>query len=100
VTGGKPIAVLSQSISGVSTINPLVAFYEMEEGGDCYSFILSQTSHETNLNNKQKKKKKFANAMEPEPESCEKCISSMTKYNEFSTPLHRISIPAYAIDQQ
>jgi hypothetical protein len=29
VTGGKPIAVLFQSISGVSTINPLVAFYEI-----------------------------------------------------------------------
>jgi hypothetical protein len=26
VTGGKPIAVLLQSISGVSAINPLVAF--------------------------------------------------------------------------
>jgi hypothetical protein len=29
VTGGKPIAVLLQSISGVSDINPLVAFYDM-----------------------------------------------------------------------
>jgi hypothetical protein len=28
VTGGKPIAVLLQSISGISAINPLVAFYE------------------------------------------------------------------------
>jgi hypothetical protein len=27
VTGGKPIAVLLQSMSGVSAINPLVAFY-------------------------------------------------------------------------
>jgi hypothetical protein len=27
VTGGKPIAALLQSISGVSAINPLVAFY-------------------------------------------------------------------------
>jgi hypothetical protein len=27
VTGHKPIAVWSQSISGVNTINPLVAFY-------------------------------------------------------------------------
>jgi hypothetical protein len=27
VTGGKPIAVCSQSISGVSAVNPLVAFY-------------------------------------------------------------------------
>jgi hypothetical protein len=29
VTGGKPIAVLLQSISGVSTINPVVAFYDI-----------------------------------------------------------------------
>jgi hypothetical protein len=32
VTGGKPIAVLLQSISGVSAINPLVAFYDIYEG--------------------------------------------------------------------
>jgi hypothetical protein len=31
VTGGKPIAVLLQSISGVSA-NPLVAFYDIHEG--------------------------------------------------------------------
>jgi hypothetical protein len=29
VTGGKPIAVLLQSISGESAINPLVAFYDI-----------------------------------------------------------------------
>jgi hypothetical protein len=29
VTGGKPIAVLLQFISGVSAINPLVAFYDI-----------------------------------------------------------------------
>jgi hypothetical protein len=29
VTGGKPIADLSQSISGVSAINPLVTFYDI-----------------------------------------------------------------------
>jgi hypothetical protein len=29
VTGGKPVAVLLQSISGVSAINPLVAFYDI-----------------------------------------------------------------------
>jgi hypothetical protein len=29
VTDGKPIAVLMQSISGVSAINPLVAFYDI-----------------------------------------------------------------------
>jgi hypothetical protein len=31
-TGGKPIAVLLQSISGVSAINPLVAFYDIHGG--------------------------------------------------------------------
>jgi hypothetical protein len=29
VTGGKPIAVLLQSISDVSFVNPLVAFYNI-----------------------------------------------------------------------
>jgi hypothetical protein len=32
VTGGKPIAVSLQSISGVSAINPLVAFYDIHGG--------------------------------------------------------------------
>jgi hypothetical protein len=32
VTGGKPIAGLLQSISGVSAINPLVAFYDIHGG--------------------------------------------------------------------
>jgi hypothetical protein len=32
VTGGKPIAVVLQSISGVSAINPLVAFYGIHGG--------------------------------------------------------------------
>jgi hypothetical protein len=32
VAGGKPIAVLLQSISGVSDINPLVAFYDIQGG--------------------------------------------------------------------
>jgi hypothetical protein len=32
VTGGKPIAVLLQSISGVSAINPLVAIYDIHGG--------------------------------------------------------------------
>jgi hypothetical protein len=32
VTGGKPIAVLLQSISGVSAINPLFAFYDIYVG--------------------------------------------------------------------
>jgi hypothetical protein len=32
VTGGKPIAVLLPSISDISAINPLVAFYDIHEG--------------------------------------------------------------------
>jgi hypothetical protein len=32
VTGGKPIAVLLQSISGVTAFNPLVAFYDILGG--------------------------------------------------------------------
>jgi hypothetical protein len=32
VTGGKTIAVLLQSISGVTAINPLVAFYDIHGG--------------------------------------------------------------------
>jgi hypothetical protein len=32
VTGGKPIALLMQFISGVSAINPLVAFYDIHGG--------------------------------------------------------------------
>jgi hypothetical protein len=32
VTGGKPIGVLLQSTSGVSAINPLVAFYDIHGG--------------------------------------------------------------------
>jgi hypothetical protein len=32
ITGGKPIAVLLQSITGVSAINPLVALYDIHGG--------------------------------------------------------------------
>jgi hypothetical protein len=32
VTGGKPMAVLLQSISGVSAVKPLVAFYDIHGG--------------------------------------------------------------------
>jgi hypothetical protein len=32
VTGGKPIAILLQFVSGVSAINPLVAFYDIHGG--------------------------------------------------------------------
>jgi hypothetical protein len=32
MTGGMPIAILLQSISAVSAINPLVAFYDIHGG--------------------------------------------------------------------
>jgi hypothetical protein len=32
VTGGKPIAILLQPVSGVSAINHLVAFYDIHGG--------------------------------------------------------------------
>jgi hypothetical protein len=32
LTGGKTLAVVLQSISGVSAINPLVAFYDIHGG--------------------------------------------------------------------
>jgi hypothetical protein len=47
VTGGNPIAIFSQSISGVIAINPLVAFYDIHGGKGELSFILSRTAHET-----------------------------------------------------
>jgi hypothetical protein len=50
VAGGKPIAVLLQSISDVSAINPLVAFYDIHGGKRSYSLILSRTPNETALN--------------------------------------------------
>jgi hypothetical protein len=49
-TGGKPIAVSSQCTSGVSTLNPLVAFYDIHgRKGEVYS-VLFRTPHEY-LNN-------------------------------------------------
>jgi hypothetical protein len=50
VTGGKPIAVLLQSISGVNAINLLVAFYDIHgRKTEVLFFVLSQTPHETIL---------------------------------------------------
>jgi hypothetical protein len=46
VTGGKPIAVLLQSISGVSAINPLVAFYDIH-GGKRGAILLFSSGHHT-----------------------------------------------------
>jgi hypothetical protein len=36
--GGKPIAIFLQSISGVSAINPLDAFYDIH-GGKTYTYL-------------------------------------------------------------
>jgi hypothetical protein len=44
VTGGYPIAVLLQSITGVIAINPLVAFYDIHGGKREVLFFYS---HET-----------------------------------------------------
>jgi hypothetical protein len=50
LTGGKPIAVLLQSISGVSAINTLVAFYVIHGGKRevlFFYFATIWTPHET-----------------------------------------------------
>jgi hypothetical protein len=48
VTGGKPITVLLQSLSGVSAINPLVAFYDIHGGKrEVLFFYFARTPHET-----------------------------------------------------
>jgi hypothetical protein len=48
VIGGKPIAVLLQSISGVSAINPLVAFYDVHgEKREVIFFYFVPDTHET-----------------------------------------------------
>jgi hypothetical protein len=46
---GKPIAVLSKSISDVNSINPLVTFYDIHGSKRWYSFILSRTPHERSV---------------------------------------------------
>jgi hypothetical protein len=55
VTGGKPIAVLLQPISGVSAIDPLVAFYDIHGGKRevLFFYFVPDTPHETRafLNN-------------------------------------------------
>jgi hypothetical protein len=58
VTGGKPIAVFLQSISGVSAINPVVAFYDIHGGKrvaplsflhGCKNILLFCAGHHTRL---------------------------------------------------
>jgi hypothetical protein len=45
-TGGKPIAVWSQSISGVNDINPLVAFYDIHgrKGEVLFFYFVADTT--------------------------------------------------------
>jgi hypothetical protein len=43
VTGGKPFAVLLQSISSVSAINLLVAFYDIHRGKRFFYFVPDTT---------------------------------------------------------
>jgi hypothetical protein len=53
VTGVKPIAVLLQSISGVSAINPLVAFYDIHGGKRevLFFYFVPDTTREIKDNN-------------------------------------------------
>jgi hypothetical protein len=48
VTGDKPIAVLLQSVSGVSAINPLFAFYDMDgrKGGVLFFYCVPDTTRD------------------------------------------------------
>jgi hypothetical protein len=52
VTGSKPIAVLLQSISGVSAINPLVAFYDIHGGKRevLFFYFVSDTTRDIKFN--------------------------------------------------
>jgi hypothetical protein len=50
VTGGRPFAGLLQSMSAVSAINPLVAFYDIHGGKRevlFFSFVLDTTRDQT-----------------------------------------------------
>jgi hypothetical protein len=49
VKGGKPIAVLLQSISGVNTINPLVTFYDIHGGKRevLFFYFVPETTRDT-----------------------------------------------------
>jgi hypothetical protein len=51
VIGGKPVAVLLQSISDVSAINPLVAFYDIHGGKRevLFFYFVPDTTRDTML---------------------------------------------------
>jgi hypothetical protein len=50
VIGGKPIAILLQSISDINTINPLVAFYDIHGGKRevLFFYFVSDTTRDNN----------------------------------------------------
>jgi hypothetical protein len=50
VTGGKPIAVCSQSISGVKAINSIVAFYDIhgKKREVLFFYFVSDTTRDEN----------------------------------------------------
>jgi hypothetical protein len=49
VTGGKPIAVLLQCISGVTAINPLVAIYDIHgRKGEVLFYFVPDTTRDDN----------------------------------------------------
>jgi hypothetical protein len=51
VIGGKPINVLLQFISGVSAINPLVAFYDIHGGqkGVLFFYFVPDTTRDDDV---------------------------------------------------
>jgi hypothetical protein len=64
VTGGKPIAILLQSFSGVSAINPLVAFYDIHGGKrEVLFFYFVPDTTRDKLNNTIHKKYEINNTM-------------------------------------
>jgi hypothetical protein len=54
VTGGKPIAVLLQSISSVSAINLLVAFYDIHGGKKEVFYFVPDTTRDETFDGKKK----------------------------------------------
>jgi hypothetical protein len=52
VIGGKPIAVILQSIPGVSAINHLVAFYDLLETGVGANICKCNRDHRLNVPSK------------------------------------------------
>jgi hypothetical protein len=51
VTGGKPIAVRTQSISDVGAVNPLVAFYDIHgrKGGVLFFYFVPDNTRDLEI---------------------------------------------------